>query len=78
LSASTVRKWENSRHEFQTPEPAHGAPGEGAEPRHAAHQRLNYDTDTETRTIVTHRARLREKLGDQSSIIETVRGVATV
>jgi two-component system, OmpR family, phosphate regulon response regulator PhoB len=35
----------------------------------------NYDTDTETRTIDTHVRRLREKLGDQSSIIETVRGV---
>jgi len=35
----------------------------------------NYDTDTETRTIDTHVRRLREKLGDQSAIIETVRGV---
>lgn len=35
----------------------------------------NYDTDTETRTIDTHVRRLREKLGDQASIIETVRGV---
>ncbi|MFA5258401.1 MAG: response regulator transcription factor [Opitutales bacterium] len=35
----------------------------------------NYDTDTETRTIDTHVRRLREKLGNQSPIIETVRGV---
>lgn len=35
----------------------------------------NYDTDTETRTIDTHIRRLREKLGEQSAIIETVRGV---
>ena len=35
----------------------------------------NYDTDTETRTIDTHVRRLREKLGDQAAIIETVRGV---
>lgn len=35
----------------------------------------NYETDTETRTIDTHVRRLREKLGDQSSIIDTVRGV---
>jgi two-component system phosphate regulon response regulator PhoB len=35
----------------------------------------NYDTDTETRTIDTHVRRLREKLGDQASILETVRGV---
>ncbi|MBN1404821.1 MAG: response regulator transcription factor [Opitutales bacterium] len=35
----------------------------------------NYDTDTETRTIDTHVRRLREKLGNQSAIIETVRGV---
>lgn len=35
----------------------------------------NYDTDTETRTIDTHVRRLREKLGTEASIIETVRGV---
>jgi two-component system phosphate regulon response regulator PhoB len=35
----------------------------------------NYDTDTETRTIDTHIRRLREKLMDNSSLIETVRGV---
>ncbi len=35
----------------------------------------NYDTDTETRTIDTHIRRLREKLGSEAGIIETVRGV---
>jgi two-component system phosphate regulon response regulator PhoB len=35
----------------------------------------NYDTETETRTIDTHVRRLREKLGSQSHLIETVRGV---
>lgn len=35
----------------------------------------NYDTDTETRTIDTHIRRLREKLGNDANIIETVRGV---
>ena len=35
----------------------------------------NYDTDTETRTIDTHVRRLREKLGERSGLIETVRGV---
>ncbi|HSH09207.1 MAG TPA: response regulator transcription factor [Oceanipulchritudo sp.] len=35
----------------------------------------NYDTGTETRTIDTHIRRLREKLDDQSGLIETVRGV---
>lgn len=35
----------------------------------------NYDTDTETRTVDTHIRRLREKLGDQSALVETVRGV---
>jgi len=35
----------------------------------------NYDTDTETRTIDTHIRRLREKLGERSELIETVRGV---
>jgi len=35
----------------------------------------NYDTDTETRTIDTHIRRLREKLGEQAALIETIRGV---
>lgn len=35
----------------------------------------NYDTNTETRTIDTHIRRLREKLGERSGLIETVRGV---
>ena len=35
----------------------------------------NYDTDTETRTIDTHIRRLREKLRERASLIETVRGV---
>lgn len=35
----------------------------------------NYDTDTETRTIDTHVRRLREKLGTEHNVIETVRGV---
>lgn len=35
----------------------------------------NYETDTETRTIDTHVRRLREKLGDQAQLVETVRGV---
>lgn len=35
----------------------------------------NYDTNTETRTIDTHIRRLREKLLDSASLIETVRGV---
>jgi two-component system, OmpR family, phosphate regulon response regulator PhoB len=35
----------------------------------------NYDTDTETRTIDTHIRRLREKLGERSGLIETIRGV---
>ena len=35
----------------------------------------NYETDTETRTIDTHVRRLREKLGDQAGLVETVRGV---
>lgn len=35
----------------------------------------NYDTETETRTIDTHVRRLREKLGAQAHLIETVRGV---
>ena len=35
----------------------------------------NYDSDIETRTVDTHVRRLREKLGDDVNIIETVRGV---
>ncbi len=35
----------------------------------------NYESDTETRTVDTHIRRLREKLGAQANIIETVRGV---
>lgn len=35
----------------------------------------NYDTDIESRTVDTHIRRLRDKLGDQARIIETVRGV---
>lgn len=35
----------------------------------------NYETNTETRTIDTHIRRLREKLGEKASLIETVRGV---
>jgi len=35
----------------------------------------NYETDTETRTIDTHIRRLREKLGDQAGMLETIRGV---
>lgn len=35
----------------------------------------NYDTDMETRTIDTHIRRLREKLGENSFIIKTIRGV---
>jgi two-component system, OmpR family, phosphate regulon response regulator PhoB len=35
----------------------------------------NYETDTETRTIDTHIRRLREKLGDQAGLLETIRGV---
>ena len=34
-----------------------------------------YESDTETRTVDTHIRRLREKLGSQADIIETVRGV---
>ena len=34
-----------------------------------------YESDTETRTVDTHIRRLREKLGNQSGIIETIRGV---
>lgn len=35
----------------------------------------NYDTEIETRTVDTHVRRLREKLGFEASLIETVRGV---
>lgn len=35
----------------------------------------DYDTEIETRTIDTHIRRLREKLGSQASIVETIRGV---
>lgn len=35
----------------------------------------NYDTNTETRTIDTHVRRLREKLGNNAHLLETVRGV---
>lgn len=35
----------------------------------------NYDTNTETRTIDTHIRRLREKLLERASLIETVRGI---
>lgn len=35
----------------------------------------NYETEIETRTVDTHIRRLREKLGDESDRIETLRGV---
>ncbi len=35
----------------------------------------NYENDIETRTVDTHMRRLREKLGEQASWLETVRGV---
>lgn len=35
----------------------------------------NYETEIETRTVDTHIRRLREKLGDQADLIETLRGV---
>lgn len=35
----------------------------------------NYEADIETRTVDTHIRRLREKLGSEANIIETVRGV---
>lgn len=35
----------------------------------------NYETDIETRTVDTHVRRLREKLGHDADMIETVRGV---
>lgn len=35
----------------------------------------NYEADIETRTVDTHIRRLREKLGSEANLIETVRGV---
>lgn len=35
----------------------------------------NYEADIETRTVDTHIRRLREKLGNEANIIQTVRGV---
>ena len=35
----------------------------------------NYENDIETRTVDTHMRRLREKLGEEASWLETVRGV---
>ncbi|MGH8017709.1 MAG: winged helix-turn-helix domain-containing protein, partial [Opitutaceae bacterium] len=35
----------------------------------------NYETEIETRTVDTHIRRLREKLGTEASLVETVRGV---
>jgi two-component system, OmpR family, phosphate regulon response regulator PhoB len=35
----------------------------------------NYSTEIETRTVDTHVRRLREKLGEESSWVETIRGV---
>lgn len=35
----------------------------------------NYDADIETRTVDTHIRRLREKLGSEADMIETIRGV---
>lgn len=35
----------------------------------------NYETEIETRTVDTHVRRLREKLGSEASLVETVRGV---
>ena len=35
----------------------------------------NYSTEIETRTVDTHVRRLREKLGDESAWVETIRGV---
>lgn len=35
----------------------------------------NYEAEIETRTVDTHVRRLREKLGDEAALIETVRGV---
>lgn len=35
----------------------------------------HYETEIETRTVDTHVRRLREKLGDQAALVETVRGL---
>lgn len=35
----------------------------------------NYETEIETRTVDTHIRRLRDKLGSEASLVETVRGV---
>jgi two-component system phosphate regulon response regulator PhoB len=35
----------------------------------------NYEAEIETRTVDTHMRRLREKLGDEASWVETIRGV---
>ncbi len=35
----------------------------------------NYENGIETRTVDTHMRRLREKLGEEASVLETVRGV---
>lgn len=35
----------------------------------------HYETEIETRTVDTHVRRLREKLGDQAALLETVRGL---
>jgi two-component system phosphate regulon response regulator PhoB len=35
----------------------------------------NYETEIETRTVDTHVRRLREKLGEEAELIETIRGV---
>jgi two-component system, OmpR family, phosphate regulon response regulator PhoB len=39
------------------------------------HKVWNYENDIETRTVDTHMRRLREKLGEEASVLETVRGV---
>lgn len=39
------------------------------------HKVWNYENDIETRTVDTHMRRLREKLGNEASWLETVRGV---
>ena len=35
----------------------------------------NYESEIETRTVDTHVRRLREKLGEYASMIQTMRGV---
>jgi two-component system phosphate regulon response regulator PhoB len=35
----------------------------------------NYEAEIETRTVDTHMRRLREKLGEEASWVETIRGV---